>query len=111
MVADGLISGYAGPVIKIMKDFHMFENLPAEVRSAFDDYIKSANKLVPDPKDDAKFFKFIILSHQKGVSIESIEVYEILEKQGFDEAMQDHLVILMEGGRELLKEYDKTLGR
>ena len=89
----------------------MFENLPAEVKAAFDDYLKSANKLVPDPKDDAKFFKFVILCHQKNAAIESIEIYEILEKQGFDEAMQDHLVILLEGGRELLKEYDKVLGR
>ncbi|MCC6273714.1 MAG: hypothetical protein IT572_09645 [Deltaproteobacteria bacterium] len=89
----------------------MFENLPAEVKAAFEDYLKSANKLVPDPKDDAKFFKFVILCHQKNATIESIEIYEILEKQGFDEAMQDHLVILLEGGRELLKEYDKALGR
>lgn len=89
----------------------MFENLPAEVKAAFDEYLKSANKLVPDSKDDAKFFKFVILAHQKNAPIESIEIYEILEKQGFDEAMQDHLVILLEGGRELLKEYDRALGR
>ncbi len=89
----------------------MLDNLAPEVKAAFEDYLKTANKLVPDPKDDVKFFKFVILSHQKNSPIESVEVYELLEKQGFDEAMQDHLVILLEGGRELLKEYDKTLGR
>lgn len=89
----------------------MLENLAPEVKAAFDDYLKTANKLVPDPKDDVKFFKFVILTHQKNAPIESVEVYEVLEKQGFDEAMQDHLVILLEGGRELLKEYDKALGR
>ncbi|MCE9625433.1 MAG: hypothetical protein K8R69_08295 [Deltaproteobacteria bacterium] len=89
----------------------MFENLPAEVKAAFDDYLKGANKLVPDSKDDVKFFKFVILCHQNKVSIESIEIYEILEQKGFDEAMQDHLVILLEGGRDLLAEYDKVLGR
>ena len=89
----------------------MFENLPAEAKAAFEDYLKTANKLVPEPKDDIKFFKFVILCHQKNASIESIEIYEILEQKGFDEAMQDHLVILLEGGRELLKEYDKVLGK
>lgn len=89
----------------------MFENLPAEAKAAFEDYLKTANKLVPEPKDDIKFFHFVILCHQKNAGIESIEIYEILEQKGFDEAMQDHLVILLEGGRELLKEYDKALGR
>jgi len=89
----------------------MFENLPTEAKAAFDDYLKTANKLVPDPKDDVKFFKFVILCHQKSAKIDSVEIYESLEKQGFDEAMQDHLVILLEGGLELLKEYDKALGR
>ena len=89
----------------------MLKQAPAEVQSAFEDYLSSANKLVPDPKDDAKFFKFLILCHQKNVSVESVEVYEVLESRGFDEAMQDHLVILLEGGRELLKEYDKVSGR
>lgn len=85
----------------------MLENLPAEVKKAFEDYVNTANKLVPDPGDDKKFHQFIILCHKNNASIESVEIYEILEAKGFDEALQDHLVGLLEGGRELLKEYDR----
>ena len=85
----------------------MLENLSPELKKSFEDYINSANKLVPDPQDDKKFYQFIILLHQANASIESVEIYEILEAKGFDEALQDHLVGLLEGGRELLKEYDR----
>jgi hypothetical protein len=89
----------------------MLENQQKEVRQAFETYLQSANKLVPDPEDDKKFFKFVILCHQNKASIESFEIYEILEAKGFDEAMQDHLVGLLEGGRGLLEEYDKVITR
>ena len=88
----------------------MLKNLPSDIQQAFDHYLKTANKLVPTPEDDKKFYQFIILCHQQGVPIESLEVYEVLEEKGFDEAMQDHLVALLEGGRELLKEYDQVKG-
>jgi hypothetical protein len=86
----------------------MLENLPPEIKKSFDDYVNSANKLVPDPQDDKKFYQFIILCHQHNAALESVEIYEILEAKGFDEALQDHLVGLLEGGRELLKEYDRV---
>ena len=89
----------------------MLQNLPADIQAVFQDYLKTANKLVPDPKDDQKLFRFVILCHQNNAAVDSLELYEILEEQGFDEAMQDHLVLLTEGGRELLKAYDKALGK
>lgn len=86
----------------------MLENLSPEIKKAFDDYVNNANKLVPDPQDDKKFYQFVILCHQQGAAIESVEIYEILEAKGFDESLQDHLVGMLEGGRELLKEYDRV---
>lgn len=77
-----------------------------KARDLLDIFISNANKDVPHPLDDQRFYDFVIYCHKNSEEIDSSDLLEKLLDSGFSESRSRDLVNLYEHGQDLLKRYD-----
>ena len=79
------------------------KGLSERAQKHFDTFVSGANKQVPHPLDDERFFAFVRVCHLEKAALKETDVSEALVRAGFDEDLAKRLGSTYDDGRGILK--------